>query len=443
MIITVLFVVSLVLGEHFQPLHFQLAHLHTSTHETFQRPKILQEYSKPDLQTDKTSLYNSINVACQYNVSQTIPDAIKSIADALQKPCNEFEGYEITLIDSEHNEYLNIDKDYPGGKETATIWRSNFQSTAIIFSQQKILTVENIEFQYQIVNDSVSPYSYLISTGNVYSPTSLIVRKCIFQSTQETKRINDLYQIYAAYSSKVEITDSIFNGMNFSQISDNSMLYIANSKESILKNCTFQNSQLNSYSQQVVISANTSDVQISIQDCNFSNNKLLGTAVSTLVVQVFDIHNVEITGNTFSNNINSESAVGALSIVDNSQEKRTSSFIVSNNSFSNNKGLASDGFMQFTNVSGTFTKASMTVILNEIFNGSTTDAGKNTVWYEIQYDEGTLVAYFTIPKAKSGKWYQNIYAIIGLVVGLAILIAAIVVIIIAVIIYKKQNQCTN
>lgn len=50
----------------------------------------------------------STNDVCAYNVSKTLPDAIKTIADALASECADPKIYDITLLDSEHIEQLSI-----------------------------------------------------------------------------------------------------------------------------------------------------------------------------------------------------------------------------------------------------------------------------------------------------------------------------------------------
>lgn len=50
----------------------------------------------------------SVNDFCQFNVSQNVPGSFHSIDSVLNHACLDPEGYEISLLDSDHVEYLAV-----------------------------------------------------------------------------------------------------------------------------------------------------------------------------------------------------------------------------------------------------------------------------------------------------------------------------------------------
>ncbi|KAA6360725.1 MAG: hypothetical protein EZS28_043748, partial [Streblomastix strix] len=247
MILTVLFVISLVLGGNSKILRPSPAISHSSILEHAQNTKTSLSIAH--------SIKSSPNT-CIYNVSQTIIDSKHYIVDVLEQGCEEPDGYEITLLDSEHYEFLDLNITsqvlIKGGREIPTIWSNLEQEIAIISLNQGTLSLENIEFKFTINNDTEDPFITPIAW----------------------KGDDNLQQVFIAYTSKVEIVDSTFNGISQTDISNNSMIIIAFCKEIILKNCTFQNASIYTETQLITISASVDDAHVVIQDCKFINIKL-------------------------------------------------------------------------------------------------------------------------------------------------------------------------
>ncbi|KAA6360602.1 MAG: hypothetical protein EZS28_043871, partial [Streblomastix strix] len=417
-------------------------------------------------QNTKTSLSIAHSIksspnTCSFNVSQTITEDYHKVADVLEQGCEESDGYEITLLDSEHQEYLTLSIDssvlIKGGREIPTIWSLNDTYVFIIYLNQGKHTLLNIEFKFSLVNFAGKP------------------------------------MVKASYTSKVEIVDSTFNGISQTEISNNSMIIIAFCKEIILKNCTFQNASIYTDYQLITISASVDDAHVVIQDCKFINIKLNEDIhMATLQIAVNSTHKIEITGNTFTKCLNSESLVGALLIGDQSELNDTNTIIINNNTFSQNSGNYSGGFLLFTNnpfsnyninnntfssntnnqtkgvgkdsylmfkdLKDDLTEDIVRSAITSMFNNSISDADKDSVHYTLSLDdeiviEGSITLPSIPPPEPSPpgpvppepvppepvpkKKHLSIYYIIGISVGSFVIIVVIISIIIGVVLYKR------
>ncbi|KAA6316687.1 MAG: hypothetical protein EZS28_055224, partial [Streblomastix strix] len=164
----------------------------------------------------------------------------------LSNLCTESEGYEISLLDPKHVEHLEVNINasilIKGCNTNQTIWSIDSQNNGIINLVQGDLTINNIEFQFTTIDIPVSyitPSNWFIYGGRQGYSTSLIVNECIFQSTSGLSR-DSMIQIVVIDSKKVEISKSVFNGLNYYQPSSISMIFADNCSYVSVKKCKFQ-----------------------------------------------------------------------------------------------------------------------------------------------------------------------------------------------------------
>ncbi|KAA6399111.1 MAG: hypothetical protein EZS28_005359 [Streblomastix strix] len=176
----------------------------------------------------------SSNAYCKWNVGQTQLGVEKTVTAVLLKTCLESNGYEITFVDAEHYEYLNITKNIKvviigGYKDLSntpirTIWRYSQQTetqNSIIFITQGELTLDFIELRYQfIAQDSGIPFpspseNLIFASGNpsdIYR-ASLTIQNCEFQGFGLNRTSVNRF-VYASYCKLIEINDCNIHDAN-------------------------------------------------------------------------------------------------------------------------------------------------------------------------------------------------------------------------------------
>ncbi|KAA6383309.1 MAG: hypothetical protein EZS28_021163, partial [Streblomastix strix] len=189
------------------------------------------------------SIFTSLkptNDACKRNVSKTATgdDSKQKVQDVLDlSPCD---GYEITLVDSEHYESVQINKPetshvlIKGGAkdeeqtEIHTIWGVNSNEPRTVTLLQGDLTIQNIEFIYFESTDEkqdeqdevIWPWNAIIYAYDTqYSFRKLSLESCIFKGLGSDKSVNKM--IYSYDMNKLSIVDqfivenSTFENINF------------------------------------------------------------------------------------------------------------------------------------------------------------------------------------------------------------------------------------
>ncbi|KAA6389193.1 MAG: hypothetical protein EZS28_015283, partial [Streblomastix strix] len=217
--------------------------------------------------------HKSSNDACKSIVSQTDTLQIHYVADALNVECADPEGYEITLVDSEHFEQLEINKGsiiiIKGGNGSATIWKAQNETEKVINLVQGDLTLQNIEFQFTILNETepvLSPSTYIIYAENDKLLPSLTLKQCTFQSFSGVFDSN-IYQVFICDVTKAEFIDCSFKGTGIDKVSNVSLIHIEFCNFTTLKKCKFQDAQIYHEGGSVTLEAGIENGSFVIQDC--------------------------------------------------------------------------------------------------------------------------------------------------------------------------------
>ncbi|KAA6402212.1 MAG: hypothetical protein EZS28_002264 [Streblomastix strix] len=167
--------------------------------------------------------------SCSWNFSQTsTEDNIKSsIQTVIDLTCD---NYEIQLIDSEHSEFININnqanflikgRDISDG-QAQTIWRANLNYGRIINQTYGNLTLERIDFRYNLAG--INP--------------SQLQQFCFGQDGYELKGIIDVYR-----ANSVTINECSFKDINSSY----SPVQISGCSSFSVNNCKFERLQSQEY----------------------------------------------------------------------------------------------------------------------------------------------------------------------------------------------------
>ncbi|KAA6374221.1 MAG: hypothetical protein EZS28_030251, partial [Streblomastix strix] len=302
----------------------------------------------------------SSNDVCQFNVSQKSTGGFHTISEVLNQTCTKDGGYEIILLDSEHNEFLHLNQNVTiliqGKNENPTNWRSTIKCEQLILLQQGRLTLVNIEFHYSIINDTeifIIPSNNLIQSQKNSQYPSLTIRQCTFQSVSWDKS-DFLVQMHTIFLNRIEIDECNFNGIDAIKVSNNSMIRAEYNQEIFLYKSKFQRASVISDEQIIYLAANVEDALISVQNCEFKDINLVGgPQIAALQIALTKKYNLNIVGNTFSNCLNQYSQIGSLIIIDSSNADNNKRFIISNNQFINNTGLMTGGILFYTNDSFT------------------------------------------------------------------------------------------
>ncbi|KAA6379964.1 MAG: hypothetical protein EZS28_024509 [Streblomastix strix] len=445
-----------------------------------------QHSPSQDILSSASIEYKFINEACKTNVSQTDTQQKHYVADVLNVECAAPEGYEITLVDSEHFEQLEINQNQfiliKGGNGSATIWKAQNETKKIINLVQGDLTLQNIEFQFTIINGTepgtepiLNPRDYIIYAENDKLRPSLTLKQCTFQSISGVFD-NDIFQIFICDVTKAEFIDCSFKGAGIDKVSNVSMIHIESCNFTTLKKCKFQDAQIYHDVGPITLEANFKGSQITIQDCEFTNITLIDEdSYAVLQVTFLETAKSKITGNTFINCSNVNQFTGALLIADALFDGSKDKYVFSNNTFTNNTGkisgsiyvlsnlqqlhydfsdnnfklnknnvtdgLGQDAYFNFSNPSQNWTVDIITKELKGMFKGSISDAKNASVYFETykDYKDVVLSGFITLPNSQTKKWYQNKYVIIGIACGAVVLIIAIIVIIICCVYCRKRR----
>ncbi|KAA6387226.1 MAG: hypothetical protein EZS28_017245, partial [Streblomastix strix] len=377
---------------------------------------------------------NSTVAACESNVSQNSTGAFLTVAEALAIPCTEEGGYEIKLLDLEHIEQLEINQSslihIKGTNKNPVIWYSIVDGGGTVSLLHGNLTLENIEFRYQLHNDSeyaISPAfcligvaGYIQDPGINYTYPSLTVRNCIFQSVSYVTGDyhESMYDIIIQYASKLDIDKCTFKGVGMAEMSSISFLSVGWTDEVVLSNSIFSDILITGERTAVMFTGDGEYKSIIINKCEFINMNYSDVGVCSAVsIQSYD-NSVKayVTDNKFINCNNLKPQTGALLIVDPSNDDHkpnefvvegntftnnagnqsgaiylSSGNILSNFSFKNNKfsknmnnqtsGIGKDAFIDFSEIPADWTKDNIGSKISEIFEGSQTDAGKDSIYY--------------------------------------------------------------
>ncbi|KAA6393676.1 MAG: hypothetical protein EZS28_010802 [Streblomastix strix] len=420
---------------------------------------------------------------CKSIVSSTvIVGVFLSVQLALDEECADPEGYEITLVDSEHFEQLEINKGsiiiIKGGNGSATIWKAQNETQKIINLIQGDLTLQNIEFQFTIINETrpaLSPSTYIIYAENDKLLPSLTLKQCTFQSFSGVFD-SSIYQVFICDVTKAEFIDCSFNGAGIDKVSNVSLIHIEFCNFTTLKKCKFQDAQIYHEGGSVTLEAGIENGSFVIQDCEFTNIILNDEKSKAILSVAFVAGNKsEITGNTFINCSTANSPTGALYITDEAFDGSDIKYVFSNNTFTNNTGktsgsiyvlsrvqflhynfsntkfklstnnvtdgLGQDAYFKFEEPVETWTNETVTGAIKGMFNGSTSDANNASVYFQVyKAEQVSYDGFITLPNStQPAKKWLNKYVIIGIACGAVVLIVAIVVIIIAIVFCRKRR----
>ncbi|KAA6387886.1 MAG: hypothetical protein EZS28_016589 [Streblomastix strix] len=104
-----------------------------------------------------TSCNYYANEACKFDVSRIPPVVFSKIAEVLKQPCTDPDRYEITLLDQEHVELLEISQNSSilimSKNIDPTVWFSDDPYGFTIYLEYGNLTVENIKFFFTTLGD--------------------------------------------------------------------------------------------------------------------------------------------------------------------------------------------------------------------------------------------------------------------------------------------------
>ncbi|KAA6374230.1 MAG: hypothetical protein EZS28_030244, partial [Streblomastix strix] len=430
------------------------------------------------------------------NVSQNSTGAFLTVAEALAIPCTEEGGYEIKLLDLEHIEQLEITQSslihIKGTNKNPVIWYSIANSKNTIGLIQGNLTLENIEFRYQLLKDpkvTISPafcligvYGYNYPPDQIFIYTSLTARNCIFQSVSYvTDEFNEyLYDISVGNINQLDIDKCSFKGVGMAELSNILFLEVVHIDEVVLSNSTFSDILIFKEGTAVMFTGNGEFKSIIINKCEFINMNYSDVGLCSAVsIQSYD-NSVKayVTDNKFINCNNLNPYTGAIFIVNpSSYPKKPNEFVVEGNTFTNNagnysgaifldsfntlssfsfknnkfsknlnnqtSGIGKDVFIHFSEIPDGWTKDNIGSKISEIFEGSQTDAGKDSIYYLVgdldREEVPEIHGDISLPELRN-KWWQNKYAIIGISVGSLVLVVAVVsIVIIGVIVYRKKK----
>ncbi|KAA6397746.1 MAG: hypothetical protein EZS28_006724 [Streblomastix strix] len=426
------------------------------------------------------------NFTCLFNVSQSGLANFRSVAEALNQTCNETDGYEINLLDSEHIESLEINKNssiiIKGNNKVQTIWHLDSPHRQLINLNFGNLTLENIDFQFVVLSkwySMIQPSYYLISVGSdPFNSPQLTIKLCKFHSLSHSYKYL-IHQIRIRCVDNLQIIDTVFSGIGTEEVSYISLLQVNSFKNLYLKNCTFQNASINTTTEPVFLNGIDEVISASILDCQFinitTNNENCHSALA-----LFCIRNIKtiITGNKFTNCKSVNSGSGALSIYDYEFENQPDEFVINNNTFTNNTGINSGAifFLTINNQSkysfnfNTFvsnrnnqtdmhgqdvfliiydpplswTIDNITVIMSSIFNGSVSDALNNSVFFKVRlynytdYSGGIILHYQPAPQPQKKR--MSAWAVIGIIVFSVLVLINVLLVVVTIGLVLKNRQ---
>ncbi|KAA6367331.1 MAG: hypothetical protein EZS28_037141, partial [Streblomastix strix] len=226
--------------------------------------------------TDHVYVPNDVENECIYKVSQSSIDT--DVHSSIQKIINESScsSIEISLIDKEHDEQVNIsrrmsiaidvDARNTENELIPTIWKVQRYYSQIISLQDSNLTLCNIAFQFTIVysygNLVVSPSNSIFYLSN--NNSNLTVKNCIFKGFGLNR--TEIGSIaYSYISNQLE-----FDNCTFSDIVGRNALNITDCSQFIAKNCKFTDIVGRYYSGAIYFyCSSTKSVTYDISGCNF------------------------------------------------------------------------------------------------------------------------------------------------------------------------------
>ncbi|KAA6382087.1 MAG: hypothetical protein EZS28_022384, partial [Streblomastix strix] len=252
------------------------------------------------------------NEPCHWDVSQTPGTNTKNnVTLALLETCSD--GYDITLVDTEHAEFLIIYQDStilikssPNNNQQ-TVWKYNdtYEDGFIILLLKGDVTLQNIDFQY-LVNTvgylRISPQSNLI-----FIPIQLDMIKSLTVIHCNFKGFGDKSGSLIINSYVVDISGAnevIFDQCTFSDIkSQTGVMVVAGYNSFILKDSSFIDTDSqgdDTYGALQVQEGNSNNFEIEIIRNHFKNcrSKALGTII--VFFQYLQTNSLKINGNTIT-----------------------------------------------------------------------------------------------------------------------------------------------
>ncbi|KAA6398039.1 MAG: hypothetical protein EZS28_006436 [Streblomastix strix] len=236
-----------------------------------------------------TSAYKVSNVPCIWNVSQKYSNlnatakTARNLTLVLERACSD--GYDITLDDSNHYEYITINKAQPvtikgsvyqTENQMRTIWRVNTSSTNTITLKQGILTLQNIQFEYYKESNSIIyPTGNLLEANYFTHNEQLIITQCIFKG-QHNISIREI--IIASGLNTMNIIDCYFQDIQIENDFDCTVKFFSfnTGSEVLFENSHFENiNQSGSYSMGIIdTTAYTDNQKVTINRCTFERCSL-------------------------------------------------------------------------------------------------------------------------------------------------------------------------
>ncbi|KAA6404140.1 MAG: hypothetical protein EZS28_000343, partial [Streblomastix strix] len=320
------------------------------------------------------------NDECKWNVGKIITgdDSKHKVQDVLDlSPCD---GYEITLVDSEHFESVQINKsqDFPvlikGGAKNQediqihTVWGVNSNEPRTVTLLQGDLTIQNIEFIYFENTDEKQD-----EQDGVIWPWNAII-----------------YAYDQSLSFRILSLEScIFKGLGSNQ-SVNKMIYTYNMKKLSITQCTFQDANFNANYSIYYFTSNR-DNELIVENSTFVNISFSNSERGNIYIETQDYNQIiNINGNTFENIMMNESyysSTAAIYIYSFSYlQVEPNQYIITNNKFINNTGYYAGGIYGYFYYGGIFNFSS-----NEFSNNSKLYSGNGAndaylMWYN--YPQG-------------------------------------------------------
>ncbi|KAA6390066.1 MAG: hypothetical protein EZS28_014407 [Streblomastix strix] len=241
---------------------------------------------------------------------------------------------------------------YQTGNQMRTIWRVNTSSTNTVALKQGILTLKNIQFEYQKESNSIIyPTGNFLEANYFTHNEQLIITQCIFKGLNN---ISVSQIIQADGLNQMNIIDCYFQDIQIENDFDSTVKFYSlnTGSEVLFENSHFENiTQTGSYSMGIIdTTAFTDNQKVTINRCTFERCSL--------------------------SQDQKQGIMGAISIADGIRSQNyTNSFIITNNKFVDNAGLITGGWNN-TNIQSK---------IIQLFSGSTTTLG-NTVYFKMSID---------------------------------------------------------
>ncbi|KAA6387958.1 MAG: hypothetical protein EZS28_016515 [Streblomastix strix] len=354
--------------------------------------------------------HSNANAACKFNVSQTYAGAYTTITEALNQTCVSG-SYEITLLDSEHIEYLILSSNstilIQGGRKIQTIWKLDQPHREIVDLKQGLGIQEN-------------SYISMIAITNF---SSLTIKSSKFQNASLNSQ-NEAVSIYAHDPNQTILIQS----------------------------CEFSNIITNNQNTQSALTIwGAQQVKVQITGNKFLNCKTALSNSGALSVYDFDdeyntstfsYNEFRIDSNAFQANVgNSSGAVYLMS------SNPLSAFSFANNMFFYNRnnethGIGQDAFLVFTTTPEDWRRSNITDIIRMMFVYSTSSAQMDSVYFEAVLEDYLFAGAISLPNFANEKQQKGgitLKVVVGSMVSVGIVI---LIILIAFVFIRKKKSNT-